>query len=54
MAITKMHPIRRTLGKAVDYITDKDKTDGEIYVSTYGCTMETIEDDFEYTRRQAS
>jgi hypothetical protein len=33
MAVTKMHPIRRTVGKAVDYITDNDKTDGEIYVS---------------------
>ena len=54
MAVTKMHPIRRTLGKAVDYITDKDKTEGEIYVSTYGCTRETIEDDFEYTRHKAS
>ncbi len=54
MAVTKMHPIRRTVGKAVDYITDKDKTDGEIYVSTYGCTRETVEDDFDYTRRKAS
>ena len=54
MAITKIHPIRRTLGKAVDYITNKDKTDGEIFVSTYGCTRETIEEDFEYTRKQAS
>ena len=54
MAVTKMHPIRRTLGKAVNYITDKDKTDGEIYVSTFGCTRETIEDDFEYTQRKAS
>ena len=54
MAITKMHPIRRTLNKAVEYITDEYKTAGEIYVSTYGCTRETIEDDFEYTRRQAS
>ena len=43
MAVTKMHPIRRTVGKAVDYITDNDKTDGEIYVSTYGCTRETVE-----------
>ena len=54
MAVTKMHPIRRTVGKAVDYITDKDKTDGEIYVSTYGCTRETVEDDFDYTRHKAS
>ncbi len=54
MAVTKMHPIRRTLGKAVDYITDKNKTDGEIYVSTFSCTRETIEDDFEYTRGRAS
>ncbi len=54
MAITKIHPIRRTLGKSVDYITDKDKTDDELLVSTFGCTRETLVDDFEYTRNQAS
>jgi hypothetical protein len=54
MAVTKMHPIRRTVGKAVDYITDNDKTDGEIYVSTYGCTRETVEDDFDYTKHKTS
>lgn len=54
MAVTKIHPIRRTLNKAVDYITDDDKTNGELLVSTFGCTRETIEDDFEYTRNRAS
>ena len=54
MAITKIHPIRRSLGKSVDYITDKDKTDDELLVSTFGCTRETLVDDFEYTRNQAS
>ena len=54
MAVTKIHPIRRTLNKAVDYITDDDKTNGELLVSTFGCTRETIEDDFGYTRNRAS
>ena len=54
MAITKIHPIRRTLNKAVKYITNPSKTESELYVSTYACNRETIIQDFEYTQRQAN
>ena len=54
MAITKIHPIRRTLNKAVKYITNPAKTESELYVSTYACNRETIIQDFEYTQRQAN
>ena len=53
MAITKIHPIRRTLNKAVKYITNPSKTEEELYVSTYACSRETLIQDFEYTRKQA-
>jgi len=54
MAITKIHPIRRTLNKAVKYITNPAKTETELFVSTYACTRESIIQDFEYTREHAS
>lgn len=32
MAVTKIHSIKTTLKKAIDYICNGDKTDDEIYV----------------------
>lgn len=41
MAVTKIHPIKSTLKKALDYIENPDKTDGKLFVSSYGCSYET-------------
>ena len=49
MAITKIHPIRRTLGKAVKYITDPGKTEEELFVSCFSCAKETIVYEFNVT-----
>ena len=49
MAITKIHPIRRTLAKAVRYITDPDKTEGQLLVSTFGCSSGTVVAEFAMT-----
>ena len=46
MAITKIYPVRNTKA-AVNYIIDKDKTDGEIYVSSYACAAQTADLEFE-------
>lgn len=54
MAITKIHPIRRTLNKAIKYITNPLKTEEEMFVSTFGCTRESIAEEFDFTKRQAS
>ena len=35
MAVTKIHPIKTTLKKAIDYICNGDKTNDEIYVTTH-------------------
>ena len=40
MAVTKIHPIKTTLKKAIDYICKGDKTDDEIYVTTHLCSRE--------------
>ena len=53
MAITKTHPIKSTLKAAIDYICDPSMTDGKLLVSTYGCTAETADIEFGWTRRHA-
>ena len=40
MAVTKIHTIKTTLKKAIDYICNGDKTDDEIYVTTHLCSRE--------------
>ena len=53
MAITKTHPIKSTLKAAIDYICNPKKTDEKLLVSTYGCTAETADIEFAWTRRHA-
>ncbi len=53
MAITKTHPIKSTLKAAIDYICNPVKTDGKLLVSSYGCTAETADIEFEWTRRHS-
>lgn len=49
MAVTKMHPIKSTLKKAIDYITNPDKTEGGLLVSSYGCEAPTADLEFALT-----
>ena len=53
MAVTKTHPIKSTLKAAIDYICNPEKTDGKLLVSSYGCSAETADIEFEWTRRRA-
>ena len=53
MAVTKTHPIKSTLKAAIDYICNPVKTDGKLLVSAYGCTAETADIEFEWTRRHS-
>ncbi len=52
MAVTKIHPIKTTLKKAMDYICNGDKTDDEIYVTTHLCSRENAHKEFELTKKQ--
>ena len=52
MAVTKIHPIKTTLKKAIDYICNGDKTDSEIYVTTHLCSRENAHKEFELTKKQ--
>ena len=52
MAVTKIHPIKTTLKKAIDYICNGDKTYDEIYVTTHLCSRENAHKEFELTKKQ--
>ena len=46
MAITKIHAIKSTPQKSVDYIAEPHKTDNRILVDTYACGIETAGHEF--------
>jgi len=48
MAYTKIHAVTATVGKAVDYICNPGKTDGNILISSYGCSPQTAVYDFQF------
>ena len=50
MAITKIHPIKSTLNLAIAYITNEEKTDEKILVSTNKCFASTAHAAFMKTR----
>ena len=49
MAYTKIHAIKTTVNKAIDYICNPEKTDDKIFISAYACSPETAAIDFKYT-----
>ena len=53
MGVTKTHPIKSTLKAAIDYICNPAKTDGSLLISAYGCSAETADIEFAWTRRHA-
>lgn len=54
MAVTKNHFINATLKKALNYICNPEKTDGALLIHSYGCSPETADMEFEWTRQKAS
>ena len=53
MAITKIHPIKSTLKKALGYIENPDKTGGKLLVSSFACPYEAADIEFEMLLAQA-
>ena len=49
MAITKIHAVKASVQKAVDYICDPDKTEGKILVDSFACTPQTAGQEFAFT-----
>lgn len=52
MAVTKIHPIEKTLYLALDYIMNEDKTDEKILISSFGCNPKTAHLEFEQTKKR--
>ena len=46
MAITKIHAIRSSIQKAVDYICNSDKTEGALLIDSFACDHHTAEAEF--------
>lgn len=54
MAVTKIHPIGKTLYLALDYIMDEKKTDEKILLSSFGCNPKTAHLEFEQTKKECN
>lgn len=50
MAVTKIHAIKKTPKLAIDYITNPEKTDGQLLVSSYNCQANYASSEMEMTR----
>lgn len=53
MAYTRIHQIKTTLNKALDYIENPEKTDGFLLVSGYNCDPVSASLDFKFTAKMA-
>jgi hypothetical protein len=53
MAVTKIKPVKSTLAKALAYIQDPAKTDEKLLVSSFACSHETADIEFEFTLSKA-
>jgi len=54
MAVTQIHAIQTTLVKAIDYISNPDKTDDALLIYGYNCTPEIAALEFEMTKKAAN
>ena len=52
MAYTEIHPIKVTLKTALEYICNPEKTDEKILISSFGCSHETADMEFQFTLDQ--
>lgn len=52
MAYTEIHPIKSTLDKAIGYICNPEKTDGKLLITSFGCSHETADIEFQDTLAQ--
>jgi len=52
MAVTKIKPVKSALKQRIEYIQNPAKTDGKMLVSSFGCSYETADIEFEHTLSQ--
>lgn len=54
MATSKIKTIKKTLKKAIDYITNPDKTEDGTLIYSHGCSVETADLEMELTAKQGT
>jgi len=53
MAVTKIKPVKSALKQRLEYIQNPDKTDEKLLVTSFGCSYETADIEFENTLSRA-
>ena len=53
MAVTKIHAIKFTVGKAIEYICNENKTDEKVLISSFACAPETADIEFKFALSNA-
>jgi len=53
MAVTKIKPVKSALKQRLEYVQNPAKTDGKMLVSSFGCSYETADIEFENTLSRA-
>jgi len=53
MAVTKIKPVKAALKQRIEYIQNPAKTDEKMLVSSFGCSYETADIEFEHTLSKA-
>lgn len=53
MAVTKIKPVKSALKQRIEYIQNPVKTEGKMLVSSFGCSYETADIEFEMTLSKA-
>ena len=48
MAVTKIHAIKASVGKAIGYICNEKKTEEKLLISSFGCAPETADLEFRF------
>ena len=48
MAVTKIHGIKTTLGQAIKYICNEQKTDEKILISSFDCSPQIADLEFKF------
>lgn len=54
MAVTKIHPILKTLYSALEYIMNEEKTDDKILISSFACDPQNAHLEFEQTKKEVN
>lgn len=54
MAVTKIHPINKTLKKAIDYILNPDKTNNKFLSSTFMCSKDFASEEMLQTIKESN